>query len=222
MLGKRFGRLTTLSILIALATGFAGAAAAEEDSPEVSMARGAQLFELCTQCHATNGAGNSEVLAPSIAGLPAWYIEAQLKKFKEGIRGLHAQDTGGLRMYPMSLWLRNEADQKAVAAYVASLPAVAPAHELTTKGDAAKGAGYYAVCSACHNPDGTGNEGMGAPPLAGQSDWYLFSSIDKYKSGVRGSDPRDALGAAMIGMVATLPDEAAIRDVIAHIQSLEK
>jgi hypothetical protein len=29
-------------------------------------------------------------------------------------------------------------------------------------------------------------------------------------------------GPAMIGMVATLPDDQAILDVIAHIQSLEK
>ena len=31
-----------------------------------------------------------------------------------------------------------------------------------------------------------------------------------------------AFGAAMIGMVATLPNDQAILDVIAHIQSLEK
>ena len=63
---------------------------------------------------------------------------------------------------------------------------------------------------------------MGAPPLAGMSDWYLYSSIQKYKSGVRGSGPGDAYGPAMKGMVATLPNDAAIHDVIAYIQSLEK
>ena len=73
-------------------------------------------------------------------------------KFKSGQRGLHAQDTGGLRMYPMSRWLQDEAEQKAVAAYVASLPQVKPESTLAESGDAAKGVGYYAVCSACHAP----------------------------------------------------------------------
>ena len=62
---------------------------------------------------------------------------------------------------------------------------------------------------------------MGAPPLTGQSDWYLYSSIKKYKSAIRGSGKGDPFGAAMIGMVATLPDDKAILDVIAHIQSLD-
>ena len=200
--------------LVALVS--AGAASAEDD-----LARGEQLYALCVKCHGAAGGGNSEVLAPAIAGMPSWYVEAQLKNFKSGIRGLHAQDTGGLRMYPMSLWLREESDQKAVAAYVASLPAAKPPHELDEAGDAAKGAGYYAVCSACHGQAAEGNQGMGAPPLAGQSDWYLLSSIQKYKATIRGSGEGDPFGAAMQGMVATLPDEQAILDVIAHIQSLE-
>jgi cytochrome c553 len=201
---------------------FAGAAglATAQDGPD--LARGEQLFTLCTQCHSVDGGGNSEVLAPAIAGLPVWYIELQLKNFKNGVRGLHAEDTGGLRMYPMSLWLRTEADQNAVAAYVASLPSVTSDRELEEHGDAAKGAGYYAICSACHGADGSGNQGMGAPPLTGQSDWYLYSSIVKYKTSVRGTGAGDMFGPAMIGMVATLPDDNAVLDVIAHIQSMEK
>ena len=62
---------------------------------------------------------------------------------------------------------------------------------------------------------------MGAPPLTGLNDWYLLSSIQKYKKSIRGSLPGDTLGPAMIGMVATLPDDAAVLDVIAHIQTLK-
>ena len=209
----------------AVVFGFAGIAAAEDDAAaggSVDLARGEQLFALCTQCHGVDGGGNSMALAPGIAGLPVWYIEAQLEKFKTGVRGLHPDDTGGMRMYPMSLWLREAADQKSVAAYVASLPQAEFENELEQAGDAAKGAGFYAVCSACHMADASGNEGMGAPPLNTFSDWYLYTAISKYKSGVRGSGPGDALGAAMIGMVATLPTEDSIHDVIAHIQSLGK
>ena len=78
-----------------------------------------------------------KALAPAIAGLPAWYVEAQLVKFKSGQRGLHAQDTGGLRMYPMSLTLKRPENVQAVAAFVAAMPTVTPAHTLTVA-DAAR------------------------------------------------------------------------------------
>jgi cytochrome c553 len=197
----------------------AGPATAQEAAGD--LAKGRELFQLCSQCHGANGGGVAANLAPAIAGLPAWYVEAQLVKFKNGQRGLHAQDMGGLRMYPMSRWLQNEGEQKAVAAYVASLPAVAPSATLAS-GDAAKGQTYYAVCSACHGPDGAGNQGMGAPPLTGLNDWYLLTSIQKFKKSIRGALPGDTLGPAMIGMVATLPDDAAVLDVIAHIETLRK
>ena len=209
---------STIATVGLLGPGVAGTAHAEG----VDLERGEQLFLLCTQCHGANGGGMVDALAPGIAGLPLWYVDGQLTKFKTGVRGMHPDDTGGLRMYPMSLWLRDEADQKAVAAYVASLPVVAPEHDMDMDeiGNATAGAGAYAVCSACHGADAAGNEGMGAPPLKDFADWYLYSAITKYKAGVRGSGPGDALGAAMIGMAGTLATDEAVRDVIAHIQSL--
>ena len=87
--------VTTLALLVTTSI-FAGASSAWAEDGD--LARGEQLFALCTQCHATDGGGNSEALAPAIAGLPGWYVEAQLKKFKDGTRGLHAADTGGLRV----------------------------------------------------------------------------------------------------------------------------
>jgi len=210
---------TALFLCMCAALGLAGIASAEDSDADV--ARGEKLFALCTQCHAPDGGGDSAALAPAIAGMPTWYVQMQLKNFQSGVRGLHPGDTGGLRMYPMSMWLTGDDDIRDVSAYVAALPAVETERELDQAGDAAKGAGFYAVCSACHAPDAGGNPQMGAPPLAGMSDWYLYSAIQKYKSGVRGSNPADAYGAAMKGMVATLPDDAAILDVIAYIQSLE-
>ena len=226
MLSKLITTLAYSVIYVSASAGLSGLAFADQSAEATGTAanleRGEQLFALCTQCHATDGGGNSEALAPAIAGLPVWYVQKQLQNFKNGVRGLHHDDRGGLRMYPMSLWLSSEADQSAVSAYVASLPAVAPTRELEHPGDAAKGQGYYAVCGACHGADASGNKGMGAPPLVGMSDWYLYSSIQKYKSGVRGNGPGDIYGPAMIGMVATLPNDDAVRDVIAHIQALEK
>jgi cytochrome c553 len=223
LIGKYITTLTTMALFVCVSAGLSNLASADSttDTP-ANLARGEQLFALCAQCHGANGGGDSKFLAPAIAGLPSWYVDMQLKNFKAGIRGLHPDDRGGLRMYPMSLWLREDTDRQAISAYIGSMPPTNPARELEHAGDATKGQGYFAVCSACHGADATGNPGMGAPPLVGASDWYLYSSIQKYKSGIRGSGEGDVFGPAMIGMVATLPDDEAVLDVLAHIQSLEK
>lgn len=217
---KRAASILFVAGLLVAGLVVSSTANAEGDAPVPDLARGEQLFQLCTQCHGANGGGMFAALAPGIAGLPEWYLDGQLTKFKTGVRGLHPDDAGGLRMYPMSRWLRSDSDQKSVAAYIASLPTVAPENALEEHGNATAGAGAYAVCSACHGADAAGNAGMGAPPLKDFADWYLYSSITKYKAGIRGSGPGDALGAAMIGMAGTLASDAAIRDVIAHIQTL--
>jgi len=222
LFSKLITTLATVALSIGVTAGIASLALAEgTEGAQGDLARGAELFALCSQCHGANGGGDQVTLAPAIAGLPEWYVDAQLVKFKSGLRGLNAHDTGGLRMYPMSQWLRTEADQKAVAAYVASLPPVDPTPIPEFVGNATAGQGYYAVCSACHGPNGKGNQAMGAPPLVGLNDWYLYSAIQKFKAGIRGSIPGDTLGPVMMGMVATLPTDDAIRDVIAHIQALE-
>ena len=61
---------------------------------------------------------------------------------------------------------------------------------------------------------------MNAPRLAGTSDWYLLSSLQKYKAGTRGSNPANANAMLMRGMALSLTDEAAMKDVIAHIKTL--
>jgi cytochrome c553 len=203
-------------VLIAAAASWAAPAVAQNAE------RGAELFELCARCHGAAGEGNQLFLAPAIGGMPLWYIEAQLTKFREGGRGAHFDDIPGMRMRPMALSLRTEHgdDLKDVAAYVASLPVHKPAPTLEG-GDATRGATHYAVCQACHGMKGEGVPATNAPPVANQSDWYLLSSIQRFKSGARGSSPTDANGAVMRGMAAILQDEQAMKDVIAHMTSLE-
>jgi cytochrome c oxidase subunit 2 len=182
--------------------------------------RGAELYDLCAQCHGTVGEGNQVALAPAIAGLELWYVERQLQNFRSGLRGVHAKDTGGLRMYPMSLSLASDEDLKAVAAYVSSLPQTSP-EPVVVGGNAAKGAEYFNTCKACHGETGAGNQQMNAPRLVGSDDWYLESALLKYKAGIRGSNPGNANAVMMRGMALSLPDDQAIKDVIAHIQSLD-
>jgi len=187
---------------------------------QAAASRGRTLFETCVPCHGTDGAGNRAVGAPPIAGLPLWYVRDQLTKFKGDIRGAHPDDAEGHRMRPMARTLRTPGDVEAVAGHVAGLPAVRP--ERTLPGDAAAGQARYTVCLACHGPDARGNEGLHAPPLAGQADWYLEAQLVKFKSGMRGAHPQDTFGAQMRAMATTLPDAQAVRDVVAYIKSLDK
>ena len=63
---------------------------------------GEELFAACKSCHGVDGYGQENIAAPAIAGLPVWYVEAQLVKFRTGVRGAHPDDFEGLRMRPMS------------------------------------------------------------------------------------------------------------------------
>jgi len=87
------------------------------------------------------------------------------------------------------------------------------------EGDAAMGAAQYGVCAACHGQQGEGNVAMNAPKIAGQSAWYLKRQIMNYKNGLRGTHQGDTFGQQMIGMVATLADEQAVNNVVAHIRT---
>lgn len=182
---------------------------------------GNELFAACATCHGVQGEGNPTIQAPSIAGLPAWYVQAQLMKFRNGARGAHPADLEGLRMRPMSKQMMNEGEVKTVAEYVSTLAFKKPAATLTG-GDAAAGSASWGTCLACHGPDGKGNQAMNAPPLAGQSDWYLYAQLKKFKAGVRGANPLDTTGGTMRPMAMTLADEQAMKNVIAHIGTFNR
>jgi cytochrome c oxidase subunit 2 len=188
--------------------------------PPEATASGEEIFELCTSCHGTQGQGNAKFNAPAIAGLPKWYIESQLHKFRTGVRGTHPNDITGMQMRPMAISFHNDQDVQAVAGYVAAL--ARPGATVTAQGgDAAKGSALYAPCTACHGADGAGNEQLKAPPLKHGSDWYLVAQLKKFKAGERGANPGDIEGAQMRPMAATLADEQAIQDVVAHIMTLK-
>ena len=89
-------------------------------------------------------------------------------------------------------------------------------------GDAAKGKTLYAVCGSCHGPNGEGMEALNAPRLAGQESWYTIRQLQNFKTGVRGTNPKDTFGMQMAPMAMTLANDQAIEDVAAYIESLGK
>lgn len=187
---------------------------------EISFAdRGESWFYLCASCHGAQGEGDQATGAPAIAGMPQWYLEAQLRKFRQGVRGKHPADIAGMKMRPMARQLSGDDDIVAVAKYVSQLQI--PKTPVTIEGKAFKGEQKYQVCVACHGPDGEGNQALNAPPLTNTNDWYLYQQLKNFKSGVRGANAAiDPSGATMAPMSMTL-DEEGMRDVIAYIRSLK-
>lgn len=181
---------------------------------------GAELFEACVACHGPSGQGNAAVGAPAIAGLPAWYVSAQLHRFQTGLRGKHADDVEGLRMRAMSRQMLSDAETTAVAAHVASLTPVKNAARLTT-GDPATGQTAFAMCVPCHGAKGEGNETVKAPPLAGQDDWYIAAQLRKFKAGIRGTVPGDAVGPIMQSTSMAIPPEN-VDHLASYVHSLSR
>ncbi len=206
--------LLVLGVIVAALVFASGPARAQ------GTARGETLFKLCSTCHGDNGEGNQLFDAPALAGMGQWYIQAQLEKFRTGVRGAHPDDVEGLRMRPMSRTLRTDEDVVEVAAYVASLAPVASPRSL--EGDPEKGKILYTTCAACHGANGEGNQQLFGPALNRSSDWYLLDQLKKYRSGVRGGNPRDTTGIMMRPMALVLPDDQAMQDVVAYMMTLAK
>ncbi len=219
--------------LLAAALVFVGFPAGAQDqsapliTPDLAAAtaqelvRGAELFQLCSVCHGTDGAGNREYLAPSIAGMDATYVFVQLQKFRDGRRGTQFDDISSMRMRPMALTLGSKADVESVAKYVAQLPAATPPPQVT--GDPARGKELYTLtCTACHGPTGEGVKAIHGGPLTYSSDWYILDQIKKFRAGTRGADPRDPIAIMMRPLVLALPDEQAMLDVVAYVNTFSQ
>jgi len=87
---------------------------------------GETLFATCVFCHGAQAQGGQALDAPPLAGMEAWYIERQLKSFRDGKRGRHIDDVPGLQMSIVSGMVRNDKTIKNVARYLQSLPTDAP------------------------------------------------------------------------------------------------
>ena len=176
---------------------------------------GKSLYATCAACHGQQGEGNLAMNAPKLSGQPAWYLERQLKHFKQGARGTHEKDTFGKVMAPMAATLADDGAIANVSAFIAGLPDTPAAP--TIQGNADHGGRRYATCAACHGAKGQGNAATNAPPLKGMSDWYMARQLKNFRQGVRGAHAEDPHGAQMALIAAMLADDAAIGDVIAYI-----
>ncbi len=83
--------------------------------------RGKMLYMTCQACHGAAGEGNDLMNSPALRHQHDWYLAAQLKKFKDGVRGSNPADIYGSQMRPMAMILADEQAIKDVVAYIQTL-----------------------------------------------------------------------------------------------------
>ncbi len=173
----------------------------------------------CTTCHGADGRGNYGVQAPRLAGMEGWYLKRQLESYRAGLRGVHPRDIEGVAMQPMAAKLTDESIADIIE-WVGNWE-YRPS-EATIGGDAMVGRQFYNACATCHGAEGEGNQGLGAPALAGQNDWYLVTQLKNFLAGYRGNQPGDTYGQQMAIMAQTLASEGDIINVVSYINTLGK
>jgi cytochrome c553 len=177
-----------------------------------SVEAGASKATLCAACHGANGNSvNPEW--PSLAGIGADYIAAQLQNFKEGKRVNPI-------MYPIAMALSTD-DMADLGAYFDSLPNTGlesdpsfweAGQKLYRGGDQSRG---IPACMACHGPTGAGNGPAKFPALRGQHSVYVVKQLNDYASGARTTGPN--------GVMQTIakrlsPDD--MRNLAAYVQGM--
>lgn len=174
--------------------------------------------QVCAACHGVNGEGKEELFSPSIAGLPAWYGEEQLRKFRSGQRGFHPEDLPGQQMRAISLTLTDEQISEAAAAVAAMpmIPTAAPAEGADIEG----GRFHFAnTCMECHRYNGMGEIVFHSAPLVSLNPSYLKRQLRHYRAGWRGADPDDLYGQKMVAITSDLSD-AEIDRLVDYIGAL--
>jgi cytochrome c oxidase subunit 2 len=180
--------------------------------------KGQLSYAICASCHGQTGEGNLAMNSPKLAGMGQWYISRQLNYYQHGIRGKHEKDTFGQQMAPMASTLVGPSAVNDVSAYIQTLQA--PPVADTIEGDAERGFSYFVTCGTCHGDKGQGNQGLNAPRLAGQHDWYIKRQLENFKQGIRGRHKQDRFGVQMLLMSKILQDDKAMNDLVAYINTL--
>jgi len=172
----------------------------------------------CAPCHGGSGAGYASEFSPKISGQEDWYLSRQLANFRNDLRGAHDSERWAKQM---NFHIKDFAPAQldSFVAYIGTLQDT-PA-EVTIEGDTTRGQQLYAqTCSLCHGENGMGNPALNSPRLAGMSDWYMVTQLQKFRTGLRGDHPEDIFGLQMVPFAMALPDEQALLDVVAYINLL--
>jgi cytochrome c oxidase subunit 2 len=122
--------------------------------------------------------------APALAGLPDYYVAAQLEQFRWQLRGAVEDGESGSRSMHAMMGQMGERMLKAVAQHIASMPPVPSVPSV--HGDVERGKVLYGeMCASCHGVNAQGNAAKESPPLYVFQDWYLVRQMQKFRDGTR-------------------------------------
>lgn len=192
---------------------------AAEGGAQADHRPGGVYATICAACHGPRGEGNPSLQSPSIAGLPSWYVEEQLRKFRSGARGTHPEDLPGQQMRAISLALTEEGVVEAAASVAEMTPRPT---DLSTTDDFDLEAARYRYaneCMECHRYNGRGEIAFRSAPLVGLDPAYLRRQLENYRAGRRGAAEGDLYGAKMVAKAERFTDEE-IELFVAYIGAL--
>lgn len=164
----------------------------------------------CAGCHGDKAWGVGETGVPALAAQRERYLLTQLIDFAELNR-----DAVEMHRASVSLGVAPEQQWRNIAAYLSRL-SVNPRPQ---RGDGKmldNGSGIYRdSCASCHGEDGTGDDSVGAPALAGQHYSYLLTQIRGMASGHRFTNVDFDLALMLDNMSAA--DMAGVADYISRL-----
>ncbi len=79
---------------------------------------------------------------------------------------------------------------------------------------------FYQQCIACHGEQAQGNAQLNAPVLAGQSAAYITRQLQNFAKGLRGADPKDAIGKQMVAISQQLDFDQQVPALSQYLNSL--
>ncbi|MGD2009045.1 MAG: c-type cytochrome [Cellvibrionales bacterium] len=216
------GGLAALMTLLLVACGgghdAADTATASQTVLNANHPAATQYQAQCSACHSANALGNETLQAPALTSLDTDYLQRQLRHFRDGVRGAHADDITGKTMVTASTGL-SDTHIAELADYIDSLPNARP--ESTLSGDLALGKDYHLnLCSACHGSNALGNAALEAPALAGLNDWYVLNQYENYRDKIRGAHPGDRWGVQMVRLAPAIEDPEILESIATYLASL--
>lgn len=155
----------------------------------IDLEAGKKLLQ--TQCAACHGPdGNTPIPQwPKLAGQYSDYLIKQLHEYRKGPTGMRNNPI----MYAAVVNL-TEADINNVALYLAEQKmspgftkkaALSRGQQLYRGGDRERG---ITACTACHAPQGEGNESASFPAISGQNPVYIVDQLKAFRQGTRSND----------------------------------
>jgi len=195
----KFNRLMVIGTVALATPGFLLTrpfAAESSKAPKADVQRGAQIVASgtdygvvpCARCHAFDGAADGSGAFPKLSGIPAYYLEKQLRDFASGLRTDAIMSAIARKMK-----VEDIADVSEYYSGVRGTPTPAPSASpdmlalgarLATVGEEEK---KIQACEGCHGAGGRG-ESPAIPPLAGQYAHYIAFQMRMWQMSYRKND----------------------------------